>query len=133
MKVNKKAVFMLGACYGVFVTISGVIAAKVFNKVLDDKIDKKVGTKCSNNLCYPHNSYSSPFGFGNSSFDNADDFMSNSSFDNADNFKGNSSFGEDDDLFGNSSFGNADDFMSNSTYENTSKNDPDTIFFESED
>ena len=61
MKVNKKAVFMLGACYGAFVTISGVIAAKVFNKVLDDKIDKKVGTKCSNNLCYPHNSYSSPF------------------------------------------------------------------------
>ena len=103
---------MLGACYGAFVTISGVIAAKVFNKVLDDKIDKKVGTKCSNNLCYPHNSYSSPFGFG--------DF-------------GNSSFGKDDDFFGNSSFDNADDFMSNSTSENTSKNDPDTIFFESED
>ena len=102
MKVNKKAVFMLGACYGAFVTISGVIAAKVFNKVLDDKIDKKVGTKCSNNICYPHNSYSSPFDFGNSSF------------------------GEDYD------FGN-DDFMSNSTSENTSKNDPDTIFFESED
>ena len=102
MKVNKKAVFMLGACYGAFVTISGVIVAKVFNKVLDDKIDKKVGTKCSNNLCYPNNSYSSPFDFGNSSF------------------------GEDDD------FGN-DDFMSNSTSENTSKNDPDAIFFESED
>ena len=102
MKVNKKAVFMLGACYGAFVTISGVIAAKVFNKVLDDKIDKKVGTKCSNNICYPHNSYSSPFDFGNSSF------------------------GEDYD------FGN-DDFMSNSTSENTSKNDPDAIFFESED
>lgn len=110
---------MLGACYGVFVTISGVIAAKVFNKVLDDKIDKKVGTKCSNNLCYPHNSYSSPFGFGDFAPED-EDF-------------GNSSFGEDDDLFGNSSFGNADDFMSNSTYENTSKNDPDTIFFESED
>ena len=104
MKVNKKAVFMLGACYGVFVTISGVIAAKVLNKVLDDKIDKKVGTKCSNNLCYPHNSYSSPFGFGNSSFGEDDDF-----FDNADNFKG------------------------NSTSENTSKNGPDNIFFESED
>ena len=102
MKVNKKAVFMLGACYGAFVTISGVIVAKVFNKVLDDKIDKKIGTKCSNNLCYPNNSYSSPFDFGNSSF------------------------GEDYD------FGN-DDFMSNSTSENTSKNDPDTIFFESED
>ena len=98
---------MLGACYGAFVTISGVIAAKVFNKVLDDKIDKKVGTKCSNNLCYPHNSYSSPFGF--------DDFAS-----------------EDED-FGNSSFDNAADFMSDSTSENTSKNDPDTIFFESED
>ena len=107
MKVNKKAVFMLGACYGAFVTISGVIAAKVFNKVLDDKIDKKVGTKCSNNLCYPHNSYSSPFGF--------DDFAS-----------------EDED-FGNSSFDNADNFKCNSTSENTSKNDPDTIFFESED
>ena len=109
MKVNKKAVFMLGACYGAFVTISGVIAAKVFNKVLDDKIDKKVGTKCSNNLCYPHNSYSSPFGFGNSSF------------------------GKDDNFFGNSSFDNADNFKCNSTFENTSKNDPDTIFFESED
>ena len=113
MKVNKKAVFMLGACYGAFVTISGVIVAKVFNKVLDDKIDKKIGTKCSNNLCYPNNSYSSPFDFGNSSFGEDDDF-------------GNSSFGEDYD------FGN-DDFMSNSTSENTSKNDPDTIFFESED
>ena len=124
MKVNKKAVFMLGACYGAFVTISGVIAAKVFNKVLDDKIDKKVGTKCSNNLCYPHNSYSSPFGFGDSY---------SSPFDNADNFKGNSSCGEDDDFFGNSSFDNADDFISNSTSENTFKNDPDTIFFESED
>ena len=112
MKVNKKAVFMLGACYGAFVTISGVIAAKVFNKVLDDKIDKKVGTKCSNNICYPHNSYSSPFDF--------DDFASE------DEDFGNSSFGEDYD------FGN-DDFMSNSTSENTSKNDPDTIFFESED
>lgn len=109
MKVNKKAVFMLGACYGAFVTISGVIAAKVLNKVLDDKIDKKVGTKCSNNLCYPHSSYSSPFDFGDSSF------------------------GEDDDLFGNSSFDNADDFMSNSTSENMSKNGPDAIFFESED
>lgn len=107
MKVNKKAVFMLGACYGVFVTISGVIAAKVFNKVLDDKIDKKVGTKCSNNLCYPHNSYSSPFGFGD--------------------------FASEDEDFGNSSFDNADNFKSNSTYENTFKNDPDTIFFESED
>ena len=112
MKVNKKAVFMLGACYGAFVTISGVIAAKVCNKVLDDKIDKKVGTKCSNNLCYPHNSYSSPFGFGDFAPED-EDF-------------GNSSFGEDYD------FGN-DDFMSNSTSENTSKNDPDTIFFESED
>ena len=123
MKVNKKAVFMLGACYGAFVTISGVIAAKVFNKVLDDKIDKKVGTKCSNNLCYPHSSYSSPFGFGDFAPED-EDF-------------GNSSFGEDYD-FGNSSFGEAydfgnDDFMSNSTSENTSKNDPDTIFFESED
>ena len=108
MKVNKKAVFMLGACYGVFVTISGVIAAKVFNKVLDDKIDKKVGTKCSNNLCYPHNSYSSPFGFGDSSF------------------------GKDDNFFGNSSFDNADDF-GNSASENTYKNDQDNIFFESED
>ena len=102
MKLNKQNIFYVGACYGAFVTISGVIAAKVFNKVLDDKIDKKVGTKCSNNICYPHNSYSSPFDFGNSSF------------------------GEDYD------FGN-DDFMSNSTSENTSKNDPDTIFFESED
>ena len=101
MKVNKKAVFMLGACYGAFVTISGVIAAKVFNKVLDDKIDKKVGTKCSNNLFYPHNSYSSPFDFGD--------------------------FAPEDEDFGN------DVFMSNSTSENTSKNDPDTIFFESED
>lgn len=101
MKVNKKAVFMLGACYGAFVTISGVIAAKVFNKVLDDKIDKKVGTKCSNNLCYPHSSYSSPFGFGD--------------------------FAPEDEDFGN------DDFMSNSTSENMSKNDPDAIFFESED
>ena len=108
MKVNKKVVFMLGACYGAFVTISGVIAAKVFNKVLDDKIDKKVGTKCSNNLCYPNNSYSSPFGFGDSSF------------------------GEDDDFFGNSSFDNADDF-GNSASENTYKNDQDNIFFESED
>ena len=107
MKVNKKAVFMLGACYGAFVTISGVIAAKVFNKVLDDKIDKKVGTKCSNNLCYPHNSYSSPFGFGD--------------------------FAPEDDDFGHSSFDNADDFMSNRASENTSKNGPDTIFFESED
>ena len=108
MKVNKKAVFMLGACYGAFVTISGVIAAKVFNKLLDDKIDKKVETMCSNNLCYPHNSYSSTFGFG--------DFAP-----------------EDDDFFGNSSFDNADDFMSNSTSENTYKNDQDNIFFESED
>ena len=116
MKVNKKAVFMLGACYGAFVTISGVIAAKVFNKVLDDKIDKKVGTKCSNNLCYPHNSYSSPFGFASE-----------------DNDFGNSSFGEDDNFFGNSSFDNAENFKCNSTFENTSKNDPDTIFFESED
>ena len=132
MKVNKKAVFMLGACYGAFVTISGVIAAKVFNKVLDDKIDKKVGTKCSNNLCYPNNSYSSPFGFGNSSFGKDDDFFGNSSFDNADSFKGNSSFGKDDDFFGNSSFDNADDF-GNSASENMSKNDPDAIFFESED
>ena len=107
MKVNKKAVFMLGACYGAFVTISGVIAAKVFNKVLDDKIDKKIGTKCSNNLCCPHNSYSSPFGFGD--------------------------FAPEDNDFGNSSFDNADDFMSNSTSENTSKNGPDAIFFESED
>ena len=115
MKVNKKAVFMLGACYGAFVTISGVIAAKVFNKVLDDKIDKKVGTKCSNNLCYPHSSYSSPFGFGDFAPED-EDF-------------GNSSFGEDDDFFGNSSFDNADDFISNST----SKNDQDNIFFESED
>ena len=119
MKVNKKAVFMLGACYGVFVTISGVIAAKVFNKVLEDKIDKKVGTKCSNNLCYPHSSYSSPFGFGDFAPED-EDF-------------GNSSFGEDDDFFGNSSFDNADDFMSNSTSENTYKNDQDNIFFESED
>ena len=119
MKVNKKAVFMLGACYGAFVTISGVIAAKVFNKVLDDKIDKKVRTKCSNNLCYPHNSYSSPFGFGDCASED-EDF-------------GNSSFGEDDDFFGNSSFDNADNFKCNSTFENTSKNDPDTIFFESED
>lgn len=107
MKVNKKAVFMLGACYGAFVTISGVIVAKVFNKVLDDKIDKKVGTKCSNNLCYPHNSYSSPFGFGD--------------------------FAPEYEDFGNSSFGKNDDFMSNSTSENTSKNGPDAIFFESED
>ena len=103
---------MLGACYGAFVTISGVIAAKVFNKVLDDKMDKKIGTKCSNNLCYPHSSYSSPFGFGDFAPED-EDF-------------GNSSFGEDYD------FGN-DDFMSNSTSENTSKNDPDAIFFESED
>ena len=108
MKVNKKAAFMLGACYGAFVTISGVIAAKVFNEVLDDKIDKKVGTKCSNNLCYPHSSYSSPFGFGDFAPED-EDF-------------GNSSFGEDYD------FGN-DDFISNST----SKNDQDNIFFESED
>ena len=114
MKINKKAVFMLGACYGAFVTISGVIASKVFNKVLDDKIDKKVGTKCSNNLCYPHSSYSSPFGFGDFAPED-EDF-------------GNSSFGEDDDFFG-----NADDFISNSTSENTSKNGPDAIFFESED
>lgn len=119
MKVNKKVVFMLGACYGAFVTISGVIAAKVFNKVLDDKIDKKIGTKCSNNLCYQNNSYSSPFGFGDFAPEE-DDF-------------GNSSFGEDDDFFGNSSFDNADDFMSNSTSENTYKNDQDNIFFESED
>ena len=122
---------MLGACYGVFVTISGVIAAKVFNKVLDDKIDKKVGTKCSNNLCYPHNSYSSPFGFGDSSFGKDDDFFGNSSFYNPDDF-GNSSFGKDDNFFGNSSFDNADDF-GNSASENTYKNDQDNIFFESED
>lgn len=120
MKVNKKVVFMLGACYGAFVTISGVIAAKVFNKVLDDKIDKKVGTKCSNNLCYPNNSYSSPFGFGDSSFGKDDDFF------------GNSSFGKDDGFFGNSYFYNPDDF-GNSASENTYKNDQDNIFFESED
>ena len=114
MKVNKKAVFMLGACYGAFVAISGVIAAKVFNKMLDDKIDKKVGTKCSN--FYPHNSsYSSPFGFGDFAPENEDG-----------DFLGNSSFGENDDFFGNSSFDNA---------ENTSEKGPDADdrFFESED
>ena len=123
---------MLGACYGVFVTISGVIVAKVFNKVLDDKIDKKVGTKCSNNLCYPHNSYSSPFGFDD--FAPEEEDFGHSSFGEDDDFFGNSSFyNPDDDFFGNSSFDNADDFMSNRASENTYKNDQDNIFFESED
>lgn len=121
MKVNKKAVFMLGACYGAFVTISGVIAAKVFNKVLDEKIDKKVGTKCSNNCfstCCPHNSsYSSPFGFGEFAPENEDG-----------DFLGNAPKGFDYD----------DGIMGNSTSENKSEKDPDeadyeNMFFESED
>lgn len=155
MRLDKKSVFMLGACYGAFVTIGGMIAAKAFNKMIEEKIDKKVGTECyfnntHNNSVPPFsnspespfsNSSVHPFGSVFGDFEPEDkDVFSKSIFDDAP---------KDDTMFSGSifadapkGFGNPNVFMGSSPvstsekdFDKDSKLDDlgDDNFFESED
>lgn len=57
MNSDKKLVFVLGACCGTLVTVSGIIATKLLNKVFDDKIDNKLSRNS-----YNHCTFNQPFG-----------------------------------------------------------------------
>lgn len=66
MSLDKKSTFVLGALYGAATVISGVIATKVLNRVIDEKIDKKLGTNSYNHCTFNNgktfNSSVPPFG-----------------------------------------------------------------------
>lgn len=77
MSSDKKLVFVLGACCGTLVTVSGLIATKLLNKVLDDKIDNKLSHNSYNHCTFNHPVQ--PFGCDESFFGN--DFDRNSKLD----------------------------------------------------
>ena len=62
MSSDKKLVFVLGACCGTLVTVSGIIATKLLNKVLDNKIDNKLSHNSYNHCTFNHPVQ--PFGCG---------------------------------------------------------------------
>lgn len=148
MRLDKKSVFMLGACYGAFVTIGGMLVTKAFNKMIEEKIDKKVGRMCYSDKT--HNNSVPPFGnipespFSNSSvhpfgsafgdFEPEDkDVFSKSIFDDApvDDTKFSGSifadapkgFGNPNVFMGASPVSTSESFGDTSTSENTSEND----------
>lgn len=77
MNSDKKLVFVLGACCGTLVAISGIIATKLLNKVLDDKIDNKLSHNSYNHCTFNHPvqpfGCDTPFGVDESFFGNDSD------------------------------------------------------------
>lgn len=80
MSSDKKLIFVFGACCGTLVTVSGLIATKLLNKVLDDKIDNKLSHNSYNHCTFNHPVQ--PFGVDESFFGNDLDKDSDEDTDN---------------------------------------------------